>query len=167
MPSETYSPSLKSSRRGSNVAVRGFVPFEATNEWGVGLEKANLITGQLAAAQLVSMTNFLRDVMRTTVPQVGVMTFEAARLTGITTAGIIDLAAPLLVGAMVNPLAGTLEAVRTTVTPRIEYAGWGEAMNPVEYEARLAALSPGLANNEAEEHVPPPPRGKIRAIPLG
>ncbi len=48
--------------------------------------------------------------------------------------------------------------------PQVEHRGWRDYIDPAEYETRLEAISPRSANNEAEEHVPPPPRGRGRAI---
>ncbi len=47
----------------------------------------------------------------------------------------------------------------------VENRGWGEYVEPAEYEARRDAMSPKPANGEAEAHVPPTPQGKVRAIP--
>ncbi|MBA3473011.1 MAG: hypothetical protein H0T57_07230 [Rubrobacter sp.] len=58
------------------------------------------------------------------------------------------------------------EAALASEVSQVEHRGWGDFVDSTDYEARLDAISPGLANIEAEEHIPPPPRGKIRAIPL-
>jgi hypothetical protein len=47
----------------------------------------------------------------------------------------------------------------------VKHRGWSRFITKDEYEARLEAITP-KPNNEAEEHIPPAPFGKVRRLDL-
>lgn len=181
MNSGTYSASLNSMQWG--LARKSLQPslHEATSDWNKEFQEINLMASRLAvvsngfepmvlfapslSASLGTFSSAIRLPMEAVSNALGQPIRPLSVAAMIPIELVSAMAVPLL--SFVNdPLTGVLEEPQVIESPQVEYRGWGEYVEPAEYEARLAAISPKPANGEAEEHVPPTPRGKIRAIPL-
>ncbi len=167
MTSGTHSPSLNPVHRGFGREVR---------EPNEGFEGINLIADQFAL-----MTRCLR-VMAPLNPLIGTIndditspmatlrysitppmrTFSSA-ITLLPAEVIGNLVAKSMAAASDSRASAFIDAPVAEM-PQVEHRGWRDYIDPAEYETRLEAISPRSANNEAEEHVPPPPRGRGRAI---
>ena len=167
MSSETFSPSLNVAYRGYVDKAQGFVPCRSTNEWSKELGGINRLAGFVATGQLGLMVDALGTSARIPVPAVEAMLAVPTNVTGTVSTGAMNVAALFTKALLANLQAAALRQVRAYEAPSVEHRGWEGIIDRDEYELRLAALSPGLANNEAEEHIPPPPKGEIQGIPLG
>lgn len=176
MTSETYSPSLNPVRQGLGIEVRESAPPEATNDWKEGFEEINLAADQFALIarcfQAMAPLNPLIEIMNGSITS-SMATIRCAVTPPARTfsnaitllpAGAIESLVANSMAAVVGCRASTFVDAPVAEVPQVEHRGWRGYIDPAEYEARLEAISPRPVNNEAEEHVPPPPRGRGRAI---
>lgn len=175
MTSETYSPSLNSIHRGLDTEVQESAPVQAMGHSREEFERVHRITTQLA---LMNTCLQRTRVLHSSLGTIGTaFTLPAAaflRSVTIPTRTVsVALALPVeAVGSLISGFAGSVRdsqpntTVVTSVeeTPRVKHRGWKDYIDSAEYEARLDAVTPRSANNEAEDYVRPTPRGRIRTI---
>ncbi len=177
MTSGTYSPSLNSTQGSLERKALEHSLYEATSDWSEESQRIDLIASRLALVHHVfrpfalaaSPLGTFSNAVALPVEAMGNAFALSTRTFGLVCRGsVVALgeAAMSSVSAANDSLTKVPNDGLVSESPQMEYRGWGDYIEPAEYEARLAAISPRLANNEAEEHVPPTPQGKIQAIPL-
>lgn len=176
MTSETYSPSLNSVRQGLGGEAQKSAPPKAINDRKEGLEEINLAADQFALIarcfQAMAPLNPLIEIMNGSITS-SMATIRCAVTPPARTfsnaitlfpAGVLEGLVASSIAAMGGSRASVSVDAPVADVPQVEHRGWRGYIDPAEYEARLEAISPRPVNNEAEEHVPPPPRGRGRAI---
>ncbi len=178
MTSETYSPSLNSIHRGLEIEAQEPVPVET-----MGHSEEEFKRIYRAATQLARINTCLQGmrVLPSSLGTIGTafpLPTAAFWRSIATPTRTVSCALVLPTEAMGSIISSITEAARdfqpsTTVdtsvqeTSRVRHRGWKDYIDSAEYEARLDAITPRSANNEAEDYVRPTPRGRIRTIRRG
>ncbi len=187
MTSETYSPSLTSIHRGLDTEVQEPALVENT-----GHSKEEFDEVYRTAMQLVLIDTCLQgmSVLPSSLETIGTsftlprtsirrsiiaparnvrcaLSLPAEAMVGNLTKAMVGSLIPSLTGSARNFQPNITVGTSAQETPQVEHRGWKTYIESAEYEARLDAITPRSANNEAEDYVRPTLRGRIRTIRRG
>lgn len=178
MTSETYSPSLNSTYRRFDREVQELAPDETI---GYLEEESERISRKATQLALMSTRLQRMSALPSSLGTIGTAftlptaAFWRSIMTPTRAVSCTFILPGEAVGSLISNFTRSVRNFQpnTTVgaseeeTLRVKHRGWKDYINPSEYEARLDAITPRSANNEAEDYGRPAPRGRIRTIRRG